>query len=453
VLSGIIENTDSRASWRYEKMEDVFIPIVVFLVVYAAITFELVNKAVAALLGVMVLIVLHIIDEHSAIEFIDFETIMLLLGMMTIVAILRKSGFFTIVSVKIAELTKGSPLKILVLFSIVTAVLSAFLDNVTTVLIVIPIVIELTAGMGLDPKVYVISQAIISNIGGTATLIGDPPNIIIGSKVGLNFNQFILNQGIPIVIAFLAALAYIWLTNKEKFRPIDTNLAKLFSVQLLLEKIRFNYLDIRIDKLFLGKSLACLCLAILLFVTQTITKLTPGVVALFVAMILFVITKVDVEHMLEEIEWSTLLFFAGLFILVGVLEEKGVIEWIAHNVFLRIGHNPYVIVLVVLWVSGIVSGFLDNIPFTITMIPIVQLIMASNPIPNNILWWALSLGACLGGNLTMIGASANIVSVGMAKKFNQNISFLDFMKASAAITILTLLIASVYLTVYLWISL
>jgi Na+/H+ antiporter NhaD/arsenite permease-like protein len=157
--------------------------------------------------------------------------------------------------------------------------------------------------------------------------------------------------------------------------------------------------------------------------------------------------------MLEEIEWSTLLFFAGLFILVGVLEEKGVIEWIARNVFLRIGGNPYVVVLVVLWVSGIASGFLDNIPFTITMIPIVRLILESNPIPNNILWWALSLGACLGGNLTMIGASANIVSVGMAKKFNQNISFLEFMKASAVITIITLLIASVYLTVYLWVSL
>jgi Na+/H+ antiporter NhaD/arsenite permease-like protein len=164
-------------------MEGVFIPIVVFLIVYAAITFELVNKAVAALLGVMVLLALHIIDEHTAIEFIDFETIMLLLGMMMIVAILRKSGFFTIVSVKIAELTQGSPLKILVLFSVVTAGLSACLDNVTTVLIVIPIIIELTAGMGLDPKVYVISQAVISNIGGTATLIGDPPNIIIGSKV------------------------------------------------------------------------------------------------------------------------------------------------------------------------------------------------------------------------------------------------------------------------------
>jgi Na+/H+ antiporter NhaD/arsenite permease-like protein len=434
-------------------MEGVFIPIVVFLIVYAAISFELVNKAVAALLGVMVLLALHIIDEHTAIEFIDFETIMLLLGMMMIVAILRKSGFFTIVSVKIAELTQGSPLKILVLFSVVTAGLSACLDNVTTVLIVIPIIIELTAGMGLDPKVYVISQAVISNIGGTATLIGDPPNIIIGSKVGLTFNQFIINLTTPVVLAFVASLFYIWLTNRNKFKPIDTNLAKLFSVQLLLEKIRFNYLSVRIDKIFLTKSLVCLGLAITLFVTQTITKLSPGVVAVLVAMILFVITKVDVEHMLEEIEWSTLLFFTGLFILVGVLEAKGVIEWIAHNVFLRIGDNPYILVLVVLWVSGIASGFLDNIPFTITMIPVVRLMLEANPIPNNILWWALSLGACLGGNLTMIGASANIVSVGMAKRFNQNISFLEFMRSSAVISVITLLIASIYLTVFLWLSL
>lgn len=434
-------------------MEGAILPVIVFVAVYAAITFELVNKAVAALLGVMILLVVHVIDEHTAISFIDFETIMLLLGMMSIVAILRKSGFFSIISVKIAELTKGSPLKILVLFSIVTAVLSAFLDNVTTVLIIIPIIIELTAGMGLDPKVYVISQAIISNIGGTATLIGDPPNIIIGSKVGLTFNQFMVNLTPPVLVCFVCGLLFIWFTNREKFKPINTNLAKLFSVQLLLEKIRLEFLDIQIDRVFLIKGVGCLCLAILLFVTQTITRLTPGVVAVFVAMILFLITKVDVEHMLEEIEWSTLLFFSGLFILVGVLEEKGVIEWIARNVFLRVGDNPYVMVLMVLWVSGIVSGFLDNIPFTITMIPIVRLMMETAPIPNNILWWALALGACFGGNLTMIGASANIVSVGMAKRFGQDVSFLEFMRASAVITIITLMISSVYLVTYLWLSL
>lgn len=434
-------------------MEGTLIPIVIFLIVYAAITFELVNKAVSALLGVMVLLMLNVVGEHEAAALIDFETIMLLLGMMSIVAVLRKSGFFAILSVKIAFLTKGSPLKILILFSVVTAVLSAFLDNVTTVLIIIPIIIELTRGMGLDPKIYVISQAVISNIGGTATLIGDPPNIIIGSKIGLTFNQFIGNLIIPVVISFLVTLFYIWFSNREKFKPINDNLAKLFSVQLLLEKIRLEFLNTRIDRKLLIKALTCLGITILLFVTQTITKMSPGVVAVFMAMVLFTISGVDVEQMMEEVEWSTLLFFAGLFILVGVLEHKGVIEWLAHHIFLRIGDNPYVMVLTVLWVSGIVSGFLDNIPFTITMIPIVQLMLEATPIPNNILWWALSLGACFGGNLTMIGASANIVSVGLAKQAKVHISFLEFMKASAVITIITLIIASVFLTFFLWLSL
>jgi Na+/H+ antiporter NhaD/arsenite permease-like protein len=434
-------------------MHDALLPIIVFVVVYAAITFELLNKAVAAMLGVMVLLTLHVVTEHTAIELIDFETIMLLLGMMTIVAILRKSGFFALISVRIAELTKGNPVKILLLFSVVTAVLSAFLDNVTTVLIIIPIIIELTAGMGLDPKIYVISQAIISNIGGTATLIGDPPNIIIGSKVGLTFNQFMANLTLPVVFCFVIALFYLWITNRKAFKPIHTNLAKLFSVQLLLEKIRRNHLDVKIDQVFLMKSLGCLLLTIALFVTQTITKLSPGVVAMLIAMFLFAITRVDVEEMLEEIEWSTLLFFSGLFILVGILEEKGVIAWIASNIFMQVGDNPYVAVLMVLWVSGIVSGFLDNIPFTITMIPIVRLMLEASPIPHNVLWWALALGACLGGNLTMIGASANIVSIGMAKRYKVDISFLEFMRFGAVITLLTLTVASAYLMIYLWIVL
>jgi len=230
-------------------------------------------------------------------------------------------------------------------------------------------------------------------------------------------------------------------------------MAKLFNIQLLLEKIHSEFVNTRIDKPLMIKGLVCLGIAILLFVTQTITKMSPGVVAVFIAMILFVISGVDVEHMLEEVEWSTLLFFAGLFILVGVLEHKGVIDWVAHKVFLRIGDNPYVMVLTVLWVSGIVSGFLDNIPFTITMIPIVQLMLEATPIPNNILWWALSLGACFGGNLTMIGASANIVSLGIAKQSNVQISFLEFMKVGAAITFITLTICSIFLTLFLWVSL
>ena len=430
----------------------VFLPILVFLVVYAAITFELVNKAAAALAGVGVLVVLRVTTEHHAVGYVDFETLMLLTGMMILVSLIKKSGFFTIVSVKIAEITKGSPVKILVLFSVVTALMSAFLDNVTTVLIIIPIIIELTRGMGLNPRNYVLSQIFISNIGGTATLIGDPPNVIIGSKVGLSFNQFILNLTPTVIPVFIIVLGYIWFINRVEFKPINTSMSKLVSVQLLLEKIRFEFANIKIDKNLMIKSLACLFLAILLFITQTITGLAPGVVALGMAMVLL-ITRANVEHVLEEVEWSTLLFFTGLFILVGVLEEYGVIEWIAHNVFMNVGDNPYVIVLMVLWVSGIISGFLDNIPFTITMIPIIHLLLESNPIPNDILWWALALGACLGGNITIIGASANIVSLGIAKKYGVEISFIDFLKKGLIVSLISLAIASIYLVIYLRISL
>ncbi|UCE54295.1 MAG: ArsB/NhaD family transporter [Desulfobacterales bacterium] len=429
-------------------MESKLIPILVFVAVYGLISFEVLNKAVAALLGVMVLIILRVTDVHTAAGNIDFETIMLLLGMMAIVAVLRKTGVFAMLSVKIAKLTEGSPLKILVLFSLVTACTSAFLDNVTTVLIMVPMVIEITRGMGLDPKIYVITQAMVSNIGGTATLIGDPPNVIIGSKVGLTFNQFAAYLAVPVIVSFTGVLFYCWLTNRERFRPIDTNLAKLFSVQLLLEKIEYDSLNIPIDRNFLLTSLGGLGMALLLFVTQTITGLTPGVTALSVAMILFVITAVDVEEMLREIDWSTLLFFSGLFILVGILEEKGFIEWIARSIFLRIGHNPYAMVLTVLWVSGIVSGFIDNIPFTITMIPVVRLMLESQAVPHNVLWWALSLGACMGGNLTMIGASASIVSCGTAKKYGYPITFFEFMRTSAIATIISLVLSSLILIVY-----
>lgn len=434
-------------------MGSVTLSIVVFLLVYVIITFELVNKAVAALLGVMILVVLRVIDEHHAVSFIDFETILLLLGMMIIVAILRRSGVFTLLTVKIAEMTRGNPLKILVLFSIVTAVLSAFLDNVTTVLIIIPIVVELTVGLGLDPKLFVISQAVISNIGGTATLIGDPPNIIIGSRVGLTFNQFVVNLIIPVVISFAVALVIIWALNRGKFASIDRNLAKLFSVELLLEKIRFQFGRAKLDKVLLRKAGVCLGLAIALFTTQTITGLSPGIAAVLSAMLLLTISRANVEEVLEEVEWSTLLFFAGLFILVGALEEEGVIEWIANNIFLKLGDNPYLMVLTVLWVSGIASGFLDNIPFTITMVPVVQMMLAESPIPNDILWWALALGACFGGNLTMVGASANIVAVGSSKQAGVDISFLEFMKSSALVTVVSLMIASIYLVLFLRFSL
>jgi len=290
-----------------------------------------------------------------------------------------------------------------------------------------------------------------SNLGGTATLVGDPPNIIIGSKVGLSFNQFAAYLFVPVVLSTIGVIGYFWARNRESFKPIDDNLIRLFSVQLLIEKIEFDFLSVKIDRKFLIKSIVCLGVALLLFITQTITGLSPGVVALTVAMILFVITRMEIEQVLLEVEWSTLLFFAGLFILVGAMEQKGVIEWLAREIFLKAGSNPYIMTLMVLWVSGIASGFIDNIPFTITMIPIVHMMLAAHPIPHNILWWALALGACLGGNLTMIGSSANIVSVGILKKRGYDVTFLEYMRRSAPGTLLSLLICSVVLTAYLWV--
>ena len=430
---------------------DALIPVIVFGTVYVLIAFEWLNKAVAAVLGVMVLLVTGSIDVHAAAGYIDFETIMLLIGMMGIVAVLRRSGFFNILTVTVARWTGGQPLLIMLFFCLATAVISAFLDNVTTVLIMVPIIIELTRGMGLDPKIYVIILAMASNLGGTATLVGDPPNIIIGSKVGLTFNQFALYLFVPVVLSTVGVLTYFWAVNRESFKPIDGSLTKLFSVQLLLEKIHFDFLSIKIDRSFLIKSIACLAVALILFVTQTITGLSPGVVAMTVAMILFVITRMELEHVLLEIEWGTLLFFAGLFILVGALEHKGVIDWLARNIFLKAGGNPYVLVLLVLWVSGIASGIIDNIPFTITMIPIVHTMLAAHPIPHNILWWALSLGACLGGNLTMIGASANIVSAGILHRQGHGITFSEFTRKSAPATLVSLIISSLVLTTYLWV--
>ncbi len=432
---------------------DALITIVVFLAVYVLIAFEWLNKAIAALLGVMVLLILGVIDEHAAAGLIDFETIMLLIGMMGIVAVLKKTGFFAMITVRIAKLTGGQPLRIMILFCAVTAVISAFLDNVTTVLIMVPIIIELTRGMGLDPRIYVVALAMASNLGGTATLVGDPPNIIIGSKVGLTFNQFAGYLFIPVVLSTFGVIAYFWASHREHFKPIDGDLTKLFSVQLLIEKIEFDFLTVKIDRNLLLKSIICLGVALLLFVTQAVTGLSPGVVALTVALILFIITRMEIEHILLEIEWSTLLFFAGLFILVGAMEQKGVIEWLARNIFLQAGGNPYVMALMVLWVSGIASGFIDNIPFTITMIPIVQMMLAQHPVPHNILWWALSLGACLGGNLTLIGASANIISAGILKKSGYEISFGEYMRKSAPGAILSLFISSIVLMVYLWIFL
>jgi len=439
-------------------MDPALISIIVFLVVYATIAFDLINKAVATFSGVSILVLLNIISTQTldsnitknsylpqAIMLIDYETIMLLFGMMVIINVLKKSGFFVLIAIYIAELTRGKPIKILILFSFVTGAMSAFLDNITTILIIIPLIIELTKGLGLNPKIYILSQVIISNISGAATLIGGSQNIIIGSKAELSFNQFVLNMGPPTIIIFFVILIFIWLINKNEYKSIDKNILQLFTINLLLKKIQHNFINTNINKPIIIKSIILLAITFILFITQSITHLTPGAIALSMGIFLVLYTNSNIESILEDIDWSSLMFFVGLFILVGTLEHYQVIEWIANNIFNNLGENPYVNVLIIQWASGLISGFIDNTPFTITMIPIIDILNNSNPILQNLLWWSLALGTSLGSNITILGASANIISIGIAKKAGINISFLEFMKLGSIISFISLLISSIYL--------
>ena len=439
-------------------MDPALISIIVFLVVYATIAFDLINKAVATFSGVSILVLLNIISTQTldsnitknsylpqAIMLIDYETIMLLFGMMVIINVLKKSGFFVLIAIYIAELTRGKPIKILILFSFVTGAMSAFLDNITTILIIIPLIIELTKGLGLNPKIYILSQVIISNISGAATLIGGSQNIIIGSKAELSFNQFVLNMGPPTIIIFFVILIFIWLINKNEYKSIDKNILQLFTINLLLKKIQHNFINTNINKPIIIQSIILLAITFILFITQSITHLTPGAIALSMGIFLVLYTNSNIESILEDIDWSSLMFFVGLFILVGTLEHYQVIEWIANNIFNNLGENPYINVLIIQWASGLISGFIDNTPFTITMIPIIDILNNSNPILQNLLWWSLALGTSLGSNITILGASANIISIGIAKKAGINISFLEFMKLGSIISFISLLISSIYL--------
>jgi Na+/H+ antiporter NhaD/arsenite permease-like protein len=434
-------------------MQEAWIAGAIFLVVYIAVMTEIVPKAVASLAGVAAVIVLGVLSFEESVPFVDFETILLLMSMMVIVAVLRYTGFFSLIAMSLAKATKGSPIKMMVFFAIVAAVFSAFLDNVTTIIILVPITIELTIAMGLKPHLFVVSEAIIANIGGAATLIGDPPNIMIGTANGFSFNQFLVYAGPIAAIVAVFSVLYILAANRKLLKPIDRSIDKLFVSHLSIEKIKFDYIRHSIKSKTMSRSFIVFLATLGMFFLQPVTHLQPGVVALMGAIVILIITKANVEKVLEEIEWSTLLFFAGLFILVGSLEKTGIINSIAELIFRWSGGNELVLLLLILWVGGITSGILDNIPFTATMIPVLQQIQQTVHIPNNLLWWALVLGVAFGGNATIIGASANIIAVGIAKKHNHRISFMEFFKTSFPVFIISLVLSSVYIIIlYRWLA-
>ncbi|PIU54068.1 MAG: citrate transporter, partial [Deltaproteobacteria bacterium CG07_land_8_20_14_0_80_60_11] len=377
---------------------------------------------------------------EDAMRAIDLNVIFLLMGMMIIVGVLKKTGLFQWLAYKSFAMARGNIYVLAGILMVVTAVASAFLDNVTTMLLMIPVTIEIAVALKLNPIALLIPEVFASNIGGTATLIGDPPNILIGSYANLTFGAFLHNlTGIVIVcMVFTAAFFIFWYRRAYKEAEVK-DVAR--TTAYMQEEYRIT------DKGLLIKCLVMLGFTILLFILHGVFHMEPSIAALTGSMLLLAVSGVDIVEMLEhEVEWPTLVFFMALFIVVAGAEETGLIQFIAEWVAHLARGNLVVAVVLVLWVSAIASAAIDNIPFTATMLPIVAFLNHNIPgAESGVLWWALALGACFGGNGTMIGASANVVTVGLAEKAGYHISFMAYMKACLAPMLVTVAIATVYL--------
>ncbi len=409
----------------------------IFLITYTIIVSERIHRTVAALTGAVLVVLLGIINLEISIEAIDFNTIGLLVGMMIIVGITRHTGVFEFLAIKAAKNAKGEPLKIIAALSLVTAVLSALLDNVTTVLLIVPVTFAIARQLRISPLPFLIAEIIASNIGGTATLIGDPPNIMIGSAVGLGFMDFVFNLTPVVVVIYVLTIPLLQLIYRKQLSARED----------LQENImRLNEREELKDPVLLRKSLLVLALTVLGFVLHQYVHLESSVIALSGATLLLLITKEDPERALQIVEWPVIFFFIGLFVLVGALEEVGVIETVARWSLEVTGGNVLPAGILILWLSAVASSFVDNIPFVATMIPLIQDLGRIGGIADlNFLWWALSLGACLGGNGTIIGASANVVVIGMAEKRGLHIGFVDYFKIAFPLMLLSIVISTGYL--------
>jgi Na+/H+ antiporter NhaD/arsenite permease-like protein len=409
----------------------------IFLVTYAFIISEKIHRTIVAMAGGILMVLFGIVNQEQAIEHIDFNTLGLLIGMMILVAITAKTGVFKYMAIRAAKLAKGNPVRILVYLSLVTAVTSAFLDNVTTVLLIVPVTFSIARQLQVNPMPFLISEIISSNVGGTATLIGDPPNIMIGSAVPeLDFMSFLVNLA-PVVVIIMAATIGCFVLIYRKQLVTSPEL----QAQIMNLDERAEITDVKLLK----KSLAVLALTIIGFILHGVLHLESATIALSGAFLLLLLTG---EHYLEEalgqVEWTTIFFFVGLFVLVSGLVHTGVIAKLAEEAINLTGGNTLHTSLLILWLSAIASAFVDNIPFVATMIPMIKE-MGTLGITNlEPLWWSLALGACLGGNGTLIGASANVIVAGLAAKEGHHISFLGFLKVAFPLMIMSIILSHVY---------
>ena len=424
-----------------------WVATLLFVAVYAIIMSDKVNRAIVALLGAGLVILSGIATQHEAMGAVDFNTLGLLLGMMLIVNITRRSGLFQYVAIWSSKKVDARPWGILLMMSIVTAVFSAFLDNVTTVLLTVPVTLLITEELRVKPYPYLFAQIFASNIGGTATLIGDPPNIMIGSATGLTFNDFGIALT-PIIVVIMAAtmvpLYYIW---GRHLRAADEDRQRVMN---------FNEREAITDPRLLKQSLTVIALVILGFMLQRQIGIEPATIAVFGAAVLLLLDNFgkepeeqskNVHAALSEAEWITLMFFLGLFVLVFGIQKAGLIDMMAEGLLKATGGDFNVTALAILWASAILSAFIDNIPFVATMIPLIKAMAPTFGgdaalVP---LWWALSLGACLGGNGTLIGASANLVVAGLAERAGTGFRFIEFLKVAFPLMLISIVLSHVYL--------
>src|ERR671917_524367 len=394
--------------------------IAVFLVVLAVFAVDLVHRTPAALAGGILLVMAGAIGQEEAIEAVHWETLGLLVGMMILVGILKESGIFGYLAIKSAQAAGGRPGLVLIYLAGITAVLSAFLDNVTTVLLMFPVTLVIAQILEEDPIPFLIVEVLASNIGGTARLVGDPPNIIIGTVVEeLTFMDFIVNLAPPIVVILLVTLGLVWLVHGRKLRTTEEDRKEIMALEAT-EEIE--------DRTLLVRAGAVCAATVIGFFLQQITGLNPAIVALAGAAVAMLVCGPEVEAVLHEVEWPTILFFVGLFVMVGALESTGFIELVAHSL----------------------ASASDSLAGT-TMIPVIEGLAEArgyDEATTEPLWWSLSLGACLGGNFTLIGASANLVVAGLAERSGVSFTFLRFLLWGFPLTLVSLCISSVYILVF-----
>ncbi|MGM9567454.1 MAG: SLC13 family permease [Clostridia bacterium] len=409
--------------------------VTVFVIVMAVIISEKLHRAAVSLAGGILLILSGIITFDEGIEAIDFNTLGILLGMMLFVAVVKESGLFEYMAIKAAKFAKGDPWRIMVAFMIITAVFSAFLDNVTTVLLVGPMTITICQILRTNPVPFLMTEILSSNIGGTATLIGDPPNIMIGSAANFRFIDFILVDA-PIVVIIMAVIVLLFrFVYGRKLSVTDEAKAEIMELN---EESAIK------DRALFKKSVIMIFVVVFAFMFHGALGLESCEIALAAGIIMILLGRANFEEAVQNVEWPTLLFFIGLFVVVGAMEATGVISMFANIIMNLTGDHLILTMLLILWVSALLSAILDNIPFVATMIPLVMAMEASGMDVTPI-WWAISLGACLGGNGTLIGASANVVLSGISDKNGYPITFIQFLKIGMPIMVISVALASVYL--------